>query len=174
MPAWPADVRAGEKGVCDVNGDRKNPAGGLGKLACIAVIAAAAAHPAKADEIRIKMLDTGASGPLAFEPGFVQAKVGDTIVFEPTPRGGHSTVSLLVPPGAQAWSGAADKEVRVTLDAQGVYLYACSAHKMMGMVGVIQVGKPVNLDEANRVAKAESAKFVMNKDRFDKELAQVK
>jgi pseudoazurin len=104
----------------------------------------------------------------------VKAKVGDTIVFEPMPKGGHSSVSLLVPAGAHAWSGAVDKETRVTLDTEGIYLYACAAHKRMGMVGVIQVGKPVNLEEANSAAAAESAKFVMNKDRFERELAQVK
>ncbi|QCB47050.1 plastocyanin/azurin family copper-binding protein [Hydrogenophaga sp. PAMC20947] len=152
----------------------KIAAGELGRRLCIALVAVAAFQSAKADEIRIKMLDTTASGPLAFEPGFVKAKVGDTIIFEPMTKGGHSSVSLLVPAGAHAWSGAADKEMRVTLDTDGIYLYACVAHKMMGMVGVIQVGKPVNLEEANRAASMESAKFVMNKDRFEKELAQVK
>ena len=53
------------------------------------------------------------SGQLAFEPGFVKAQAGDTIVFDPTQKGGHSTYSLLVPPGAEAWFGAADN--RATL-----------------------------------------------------------
>lgn len=124
--------------------------------------------------IRIKMLDTAAAVPLGFEPGFVKAKVADAIIFEPITKGGHSSAALLVPAGAHAWSGAADKEMRVTLDTDGIYLYACVAHKMMGMVGVIQVGMPVNLEDANRAASVESAKFVMHKDRFEKELAQVK
>lgn len=127
-----------------------------------------------AEDIHIKMLDTSGSGPLAFEPGFVKAQVGDTIIFDPTQKGGHSSVSLLVPPGAQAWTGVADKETRVRLDTAGVYLYACKAHKMMGMVGVIQVGNPVNLEAAKSTATQESSRFVMNKDRFDKELAQIK
>ena len=44
----------------------------------------------------------------------------------------------------------------------------------MGMVGVIQVGKPVNLAEAKAVATKEQASFAMNKTRFDLALAQVK
>ena len=44
---------------------------------------------------------------------------------------------------------------------------------MMGMVGVVQVGKAVNLEQAKSVAAKESARFVLNKDRFDKELAQI-
>lgn len=149
-------------------------AGRLGMLLCAGLIAAAGAQTVRADEVRIKMLDTSNSGPLAFEPGFVKVKTGDTIVFEPTQKGGHSAVSLLVPPGAQAWSGAADKETRVRLDTEGVYLYACAAHKMMGMVGVILVGEPINLEEAKKTAKETSSKFVLNKDRFEKELAQIK
>jgi pseudoazurin len=144
------------------------------KLLCMGFVAVAGCQAARADDIHIKMLDTSNSGPLAFEPGFVKVNAGDTIVFESVDKQGHSAVSLLVPPGAQAWSGAADKETRVRLDKEGVYLYACAAHKMMGMVGVVLVGKPVNLEEAKRTAKEESAKFVFNKDRFEKELAQIK
>ena len=151
-----------------------NTKGQLVKLFCAGFIAAAGAHAVYADEIRIKMLDSATSGPLAFEPGFVKAKAGDTIVFEPTQKGGHSTVSLLIPPGAQTWSGAPDKEMRVKLGTEGVYLYACAAHKMMGMVGVVLVGKPVNLEAAKKFAKEASSKFVLNQDRFEKELAQIK
>lgn len=151
-----------------------NASGRLAGLLCAGLMMAATAQAAFADEIRIKMLDKSDSGTLAFEPGFVKVNPGDTIVFEPTQMGGHSSFSLLVPLGAQAWSGAPDKEVRVRLDKEGVYIYECAAHKMMGMAGVILVGKPVNLDEARKAAKTESAKFVLNKDRLEMELGQVK
>lgn len=146
----------------------------VGMLLGAELIAAALAPVAWADEIHIKMVDNSDSGPLAFEPGLARAKVGDKIVFEPTQTGGHSTVSLLVPAGAQPLSGAPDKETQVTLGAGVVYLYACAAHKMMGMVGVIQIGKPVNPAEANKAANGESLRFVLNKDRCDKDLAQIK
>ncbi|QID16930.1 pseudoazurin [Nitrogeniibacter mangrovi] len=152
----------------------RNAAGRLVRLLCVGTMAVAGAQAAQADDIRIRMLDTSASGPLAFQPGFVKAKVGDTVIFEPTPNGGHSSVSLLVPPGAHAWSGEADTALRVKLEAEGVYLYACAAHERMGMVGVIQVGTPVNLAAAQAMAKKTSATFVMNKDRFTQALAQVK
>lgn len=45
---------------------------------------------------------------------------------------------------------------------------------MMGMVGVVLVGRPVNLEAAKRSAKEESSKLVLNKDRLEKELAQIK
>lgn len=148
--------------------------GRIAGLLCTGLMAAFGSQPAPAAEIHVKMMDISDSGQLAFEPGFVKAQAGDTIVFEPTQKGGHSTYSLLVPPGAKAWSGAADKETRVRLETEGVYLYACTAHKRMGMVGVIQVGQPINLEQAKKAAASESSGFVFNKDRFDKELAQVR
>ncbi|MDP1995766.1 MAG: plastocyanin/azurin family copper-binding protein, partial [Gallionella sp.] len=76
-------------------------------------------------------------------------------------------------PDAQTWKGPYDKEFRVKLEKEGVYLYVCDAHKNMGMVGVVQVGKAVNLEEARKKAAETSATLVMNKDRFTKAFEQV-
>ncbi|WP_313952543.1 plastocyanin/azurin family copper-binding protein [Accumulibacter sp.] len=130
----------------------------------------ASAHAA---DIAIEMLDTSKDGPLSFEPVFVKAQIGDTLVFSPSSKG-HTTESLLVPAGAKPWKSGYDRETRVTLEQEGVYLYTCEAHRRMGMVGVVQVGKPVNLEAAKAAAAAAGAQFVMNKDRFAKALAQVR
>ena len=126
-----------------------------------------------AADIQVKLIDKSATeGMLAFEPGFVKAEVNDTIVF--TPAGvGHNSHSLLVPAGARTWQSPFDKEFRVKLEKEGIYLYGCDAHKKMGMVGVVQVGKAVNLDEARKKASEESATMLMNKDRFTKALDKV-
>jgi pseudoazurin len=129
---------------------------------------------AQAAEHQIKMLNAGATGPMVFEPDYVRAAPGDTIVFVPTQIGAHFSNSILLPDGAKPWRGEVDKELRVKLDKEGVYLYVCEPHKAMGMVGVIQVGKPHNLAAATARAKAEAAGFALGKDRFDKALAKVK
>lgn len=129
--------------------------------------------PATAAEIEIRMLDKSSTGGmLTFEPGFVKADVNDTLVFIPASKG-HNSSSLLVPASANPWKGPFDKEFRVKLEKDGVYLYVCDAHKPMGMVGVVQVGKPVNLEEARKAATEASATMRMNKDRFAKALDQV-
>jgi hypothetical protein len=46
-----------------------------------------------------------------------------------------------------------DEEVSVTLDGEGVYIYACDPHKVMAMAGVIQVGKATNLGDARKEGK---------------------
>lgn len=129
---------------------------------------------AQGKEVVVNMLNSSKDGPMVFEPAFVRVAVGDTVVFKPVQPGGHNSASVLVPPGAAAWTGPFDKETRVKIEREGVYLYACTPHKVMGMVGVIQAGKPVNLAAAREAAKKEAATFAMGKDRFDHALAQVK
>ncbi len=132
------------------------------------------AVPASAADIEVRMVDKSDSGGmLTFDPIFVKANVNDTIVFIPVNKG-HNSSSMLVPGKAESWKGSFDKEFRVKLTAEGVYLYVCDSHKPMGMVGVIQVGKAVNLEDARKKAAEESARFIMNKDRFTKALEQVK
>ena len=140
-----------------------------------AMLWAALASPAAmaADHV-VKMLNNGKDGAMVFEPAFVKAAVGDTIVFTPTDKAAHNSASLLLPAGVKPWKGAPDTELKVKMEKEGVYLYACEPHKVMGMVGVVQVGKPVNLAEAKAAATKEQAGFAMGKDRFDKALALVR
>ena len=145
------------------------------KIQIIAALSLAlCAASANAADFEIRLLEKSETGGmLTFEPSFVKANVNDTIVFIPTNKG-HNSSSLLVPANAETWKGPYDKEFRVKLEKEGVYLYACDSHKPMGMVGVVQVGKAVNLEEAKGKAAEESAKMIMNKDRFTKALEQVK
>ncbi|HYA76449.1 MAG TPA: plastocyanin/azurin family copper-binding protein [Burkholderiaceae bacterium] len=130
---------------------------------------------AAAKEIKVKMLTNGPNGTmLVFDPMFVKANVGDTVTFEPLQKAGHTSISLLVPEGAKPWKAAADTEISVKIEKPGVYLVECDLHKNMGMVAVLQAGKPVNLAEAKKKAAEESAKMLANKDRYDKLLAMVK
>jgi pseudoazurin len=129
---------------------------------------------AHAAEIQIKMLaNSPTGGILVFEPDFVKADVNDTLVFIPVDPG-HNTSSLLVPDKAESWKSPYNKEYRVKLEKEGVYLYVCDAHVKMGMVGVVQVGKAVNLEEAKKQVAETSATLLMNKDRFTKALEKVK
>jgi len=127
----------------------------------------------RADDLVIRMVDASKDGPLTFDPVFVTAKVGDTLVFTPESKG-HTTQSLLVPEGAKPWKSGYDKLTRITVEKEGIYLYGCEAHLRMGMVGVVQVGQPVNLEAAKKAAAAAGAQFVMNKDRFVTALARVR
>lgn len=128
---------------------------------------------ARAADIVIRMVDMSKDGPLTFDPIFVTANVGDTLVFTPESKG-HTTESLLIPEGAKPWKSGYDQSIRIAVEKEGIYLYGCEAHLRMGMVGVVQVGRAVNLDAATKAAATTSAQFVMNKDRFATALARVR
>jgi len=124
---------------------------------------------AGAAEIEIKMLNKGERGAMVFEPDFVKAAVGDTIRFVAVDKGHNAeAIKGMIPEGATPFKGKINEDVSVTLDKEGVYGVKCMPHYAMGMVALIEVGKPVNLEEAKAVKQAGKAKTV-----FDELFAQV-
>ena len=79
----------------------------------------------------------------------------------------------VVPAGATPWMGKMSKDISVTFDTEGVYVYECTPHKVMAMVGVIKVGNANNLDDIKQKSNAYKRSFVMNKDRLDKYLSEL-
>lgn len=120
----------------------------------------------------IKMLNNGKDGIMAFEPAFLKANKGDTIKFLPTDPA-HDVASVAIPKGAKAFEGAVGKAVTVKVTEEGVYFYECKSHIPMAMVGVIQVGKPVNLADVEAKSQELAKKFVMQKERLPKIMAQI-
>ena len=130
--------------------------------------------PTFAAEHVVKMLNAGKDGPMVFEPGFLSVNVGDTVKFEATDMAHNSaSVKGLIPAGATPWMGKMSKDISVTFDTEGVYVYECTPHKMMAMVGVIKVGNANNLDDIKQKLNAYKRSFVMNKDRLDKYLSEL-
>lgn len=140
---------------------------------CALALVAFATVNAQAATHEIKMLNNGKDGIMVFEPSYVKANKGDTIKFIPTDVS-HDVASVNIPKGAKSWKGEINKPVTTTVTQEGVYLYECPVHIAMAMVGVIQVGKPSNLEDVKKAGAELSKKFAMNKDRLDKILAQVK
>jgi len=109
---------------------------------------------------------------MAFAPGFVRIAPGDTVRFVPKDKS-HNAESLpqLTPQGAAKFKGAINQELVVRFDKPGLYGFKCLPHLFMGMVGLIQVGAPVN--RAAVVAEVAKLPPVARK-RMTAYLAQVK
>ena len=122
----------------------------------------------------VKMLNSGDGGQMIFEPAVIKVSVGDTIHFKATDMSHNSaSVQGMVPNGASAWAGSMNQDISVTLDTEGVYVYQCDPHAMMAMIGVIQVGDAVNINEIKQASENYRATFVMNADRIDNYLNQL-
>lgn len=127
-----------------------------------------------AKEHVIEMRNQSGTESMVFVPAFVEAAVGDTILFKTTQGSGHHAETVLVPKPAKNWHTKIDRETRINITTEGLYLYICEPHLPMGMVGIVQVGRPVNLKEARATVERYEKKISMNKGRFQNALAQVK
>ncbi len=122
----------------------------------------------------VKMLNSGADGIMVFEPAVIKISKGDTVNFVATDMS-HNSASLdgMIPAGADSWNGALSQDISITFTEEGVYVYQCTPHAMMAMVGVIQVGEAVNLDAVKAEASQKKSIFVSNTDRLDEYLSQL-
>jgi pseudoazurin len=110
-----------------------------------------------------------AGNRMAFQPGYLKVAVGDTVKFVPTDKG-HNTESVeeVWPEGVAAVKGPFNKEVVFKAEKDGLYVFKCLPHYGMGMVALIQVGKPVNLDAVKNYKAVSKAK-----GRLEAEVAKV-
>ncbi|MDP3196109.1 pseudoazurin [Tabrizicola sp.] len=129
------------------------------KLITATITALVLTAAAQAENFDVKMLNKGADGAMVFEPAFVKAAVGDTVTFISTDKG-HNVEGIdgMLPEGVDAFKSGMGDDYVLTLTAEGLYGLKCTPHYSMGMVALIQVGAPVNLDAASAVTQKGKAK----------------
>ena len=152
-----------------VNPGRQVPGNGkeTGNMKKIVMLAAAAAvlaltGGARAAEVEVKLLNKGAEGAvMVFEPAFVKIAPGDTVKFVSTDKG-HNAESIkgMLPEGAAPFVGKNNEDLAIKFEQEGVYGIKCLPHYGMGMVAMIVVGNPGNLDQAKAVPQVGKAKQV--------------
>lgn len=114
-----------------------------------------------AAEIEVKMLNKGAEGLMVFEPSLVRIEPGDTVKFVATDKSHNAeTIKNMLPEGASPFAGKMNADVTVTFDKAGVYGVKCMPHYAMGMVALVVVGKPDNLDQAKAVPQTGKARQI--------------
>lgn len=124
-----------------------------------AVLSASLCGAAAAAEVEVKMLNKGAAGVMVFEPAYVQIQPGDTVTFVSTDKGHNAeTIDGMLPDGAAAFTGKLGDDTAVTFDKAGVYGVRCKPHYGMGMVAMVVVGSPANVDQARTVSHPGKAK----------------
>jgi len=91
----------------------------------------------------------------------VKVAPGDTVKFVSIDKG-HNAESIkgMPPEGAAIFVGKNGEDIAVKFDKEGVYGVKCLPHYGMGMVAMIVVGTPSNLDQAKAVPQIGKAKQV--------------
>jgi len=118
-------------------------------LSTVAVLATLSTTAFAADTT-VEMLNKRDDGAkMVYSEDITRIDVGDTITWVPTAKG-HNVEFIAGPDGWKApRKSKLNKEVEMTFDTPGVYVYQCSPHKSMGMIGIVVVG-----DGDNDVSKA--------------------
>ena len=105
---------------------------------------------AKAEEkepLIIEMLNKRGKEKMLYGQDVARVEVGQTITWTPDSKG-HNVQFISVPDGVEKVKSKLSKEFSYTFEQEGVYLYVCTPHATMGMIGVVVVGESdVNLDK---------------------------
>ena len=119
-------------------------------LTTVALLGVMACSPALAADTTVEMLNKRDDGAkMVYSEDITRIDVGDTVTWVPTSKG-HNVEFIAGPDGWKApRKSKLNKEVEMTFDTPGVYVYQCSPHKTMGMIGIVVVG-----DGDNDVSKA--------------------
>ena len=105
---------------------------------------------AKAEEkepLVIEMLNKRGKEKMLYGQDVARVEVGQTVTWTPDSKG-HNVQFVSVPEGVEKVKSKLSKEFSYTFEQEGVYLYVCTPHASMGMIGMVIVGaSDVNLDE---------------------------
>jgi pseudoazurin len=111
------------------------------KLLSIVATMLALSTPVFAADTSVEMLNKREDGArMVYSEDITRIDVGDTITWVPTAKG-HNVEIIAAPDGFDIPKKSKNnKEVAITFDTPGVYLYQCTPHKTMGMIALVVVG----------------------------------
>ena len=114
-------------------------------LSTVALLGVMACSPVAAADTTVEMLNKRDDGAkMVYSEDITRIDVGDTVTWVPTSKG-HNVEFIGGPDGWDAPKKSKNnKEVSITFDAPGVYLYQCTPHKAMGMIALVVVGEGTN------------------------------
>ena len=114
-------------------------------LSTVALLGVIACSPVAAADTTVEMLNKRDDGAkMVYSEDITRIDVGDTVTWVPTSKG-HNVEFIGGPDGWDAPKKSTNnKEVSITFDAPGVYLYKCTPHKAMGMIALVVVGEGTN------------------------------
>tara|TARA_B100001287_G_scaffold92941_1_gene77931 strand:+ start:747 stop:1175 length:429 start_codon:yes stop_codon:yes gene_type:complete len=123
------------------------------KLLSTLAITASLSAPAFAEDITVEMLNKRDDGAkMVYSEDISRVDVGDTITWVPSSKG-HNVHFIAGPDGWELPAKSKNnKEVSITFDVPGVYLYQCTPHATMGMIAMVVVGDDIsNLDAIKKM-----------------------
>ncbi len=128
------------------------------------------ASTASAGNLTIEMLNKRDDGEkMVYSEDISRINLGDTITWVPSSKG-HNVHFIAGPDGWKLPKRSKNnKEIAITFDTPGVYLYQCTPHKSMGMIALVVV----NGDTSNKDAIAKAKTMGKSKKKLKKLLGEL-
>ena len=116
-----------------------------------------------AKTVEVEMLNRSGKNIMVFSKTIVKINSGDEIVWKATDKG-HNVEFVTVPNGVKPLKSKLGKNINYTFTIPGTYLYQCTPHKMMGMIGIVIVDNNYNnLDLVKKTKMVGKSKKTLKK-----------
>ena len=116
---------------------------------------------AHAKTVEIEMLNKLGKEKMLYSVKVAEVDVNDKIIWKSTTKG-HNVEFVVMPKGVKKFKSKINKDATYEFKVPGIYLYQCTPHKAMGMIGIVVVGNDKsNLDAVKKAKmRGKSKKFL--------------
>ena len=129
----------------------------------LAIIISLFSSLAIAETHTIEMLNKLGKERMIYSKKVLSIKVNDEITWKSVDKG-HNVEFIGMPKGASKYKSKISKDAKYTFTQPGIYLYQCTPHKAMGMIGLVVVGEDKNnLDKIRKVKVYGKSKKLLKK-----------
>ena len=116
-----------------------------------------------AENYTVEMLNKLGKERMVYSEKVLSIKVNDEITWKSVDKG-HNVEFIGMPKGASKYKSKISKDAKYTFTQPGIYLYQCTPHKAMGMIGLVVVGEnKKNLDKIKKIKVYGKSKKLLKK-----------
>ncbi len=87
----------------------------------------------------LEMLNKLGKERMVFSKKMISIDLNDEVLWKSVDKG-HNVQFIGMPDGAKKYKSKISKDASYKFEKPGVYLYQCTPHKAMGMIGIVVVG----------------------------------
>ena len=117
-------------------------------------------QPSFSADQTIEMLNKLDKEFMVYSQKIVNIEVGDSVLWRATTKG-HNVEFVEMPEGVKKFKSKISKDAEYKFEIPGIYLYICTPHIAMGMIGLVVVGDDLsNLDNIKKAKMKGKSKKV--------------
>ena len=100
---------------------------------------------------QIDMLNKLGKERMVFSKKVILVDVNDDVLWKSVNKG-HNVEFIGMPEGVKKYKSKISKDANYKFEKPGIYLYQCTPHKAMGMIGIVVVGNDKsNLEKIKKI-----------------------